>query len=120
MLEIIRKTILKMYDVKLFIENIEYVIERGDEPECSLDLKDVTRVEFTCYKNFIDAYLENKNYKFTDITDFFLNMKIGEKTLSGIWQEVVSITDDIGMIDFTETPEENFGVNGSSVRRYTD
>ena len=96
------------------------MIERGDEPECSLDLKDVTRVEFTCYKNFIDAYLENKNYKFTDITDFFLNMKIGEKTLSGIWQEVVSITDDIGMIDFTETPEENFGVNGSSVRRYTD
>ena len=68
----------------------------------------------------LSDFPENKNYKFTDITDFFLNMKIGEKTLSGIWQEVVSITDDIGMIDFTETSEENFGVNGSSVRRYTD
>ena len=49
-----------MYGVKLFIENIEYVIERGDEPECSLDLKDGARVEFTCYKNFIDAYLKIK------------------------------------------------------------
>lgn len=96
------------YNLDLFINNIEYVTEHNGEPEMFLDLKDGTRVEFTCYKHFIDAYIGDKLYKFTSISEFVDNIKINGKTLRDCWHNVVNIKDDLDEIDFTKMPSEQF------------
>ena len=105
-----------MYDIDLFLKNIDYVVKHGDEPEMVLGLKDGTCIEFICYADFIDAYMDDDYCKYSSIYDFVDNLKIKGKSLRECWQDVVHIEDDLSMIDFSKTPEEQFCVGGSSIR----
>ena len=102
-----------MYDIELFIRIINFIVCHNDEPELYLDLQNGTRVEFICYKDFIDAYIGEVHYKFADITDFVDNLIVDGKTLRECWQDIIYIDND-GTIDYCKEPQEQFDciVNG--------
>lgn len=98
------------YDIDLFVKIINFIVEHDDEPELYLELDDGTIIEFTCYQNFIDVWI-NEDYahilKFKSITDFLDNFKINGLSLKERWREVKYIDDD-QTIDYFKEPEEQF------------
>lgn len=70
--------------------------------------EDGTTVEFICYKDWIDAYLDKKHYKFNSITDFLDNMLINSVPLRQCWGEVDYLGDDNSSIDWTKEPAAQF------------
>lgn len=109
-----------MYDLDLFLINIDYVVKHNDEPEILLILKDGTRIEITCYTDFVNVYIGDNQNKFLSINDFVDHFEINGKSFRDCWLDVVHIEDDLDMIDFTKSPEEQFCVGGSSIRIYLE
>lgn len=97
------------YDIELFTRIIDFIVQHDDEPECYLQMKDGTEVEFICYKHCIDAYIGEKYFKFNSITDFLDNMQINNVPLRKCWGEVDYLGDNNdSSIDWTKEPTEQF------------
>lgn len=112
------------YDVNLFVRIINFIVSYDDEPELYIELKNKITVDFTCYKDFIDAivivgdvskfYYEKSNEEvinctqcFNNIEDMLNNLIIDGKSLLDRWDEVLYIDDD-NIIDYTKDPKEQF------------
>ena len=98
------------YDIDLFAQIIDFIVKHDDEPELYLRMKDGTEVDFVCYNEWIDAYIEERDFKFKNIIDFLDNMYINNVSLRQCWNEIEYIDDDCGCIDWTKTPTEQFQV----------
>lgn len=101
------------YDIDLFVRIINFIVQHNDEPELFLELDDGTLIEFTCYKDFIDVWI-NEDYdnliKFENVTDFLDNLKIDGLSLRELWGKVIYI-DDAQTIYYDKEPEEQFFVH---------
>lgn len=111
------------YDINLFVRIINFIISHGDEPELYIELPNNVTVDFTCYKDYIDAIvifgdretfftktatkIQESTQKFRNIDDMLDNLIIFEKSLRSCWNEVEYIDDD-GCIDYKKKPKEQF------------
>lgn len=111
------------YDIDLFVKIINFIVEHEDEPELYIELQNNVYVDFTCYKDYIDAIISEGDYTyfgmspteiknnrktFSNIVDFLDNLLINGKSLHNRWNEVKYISDEGKSIDYTKEPEEQF------------
>ena len=85
------------YYPELFIENIEYLVKYGYEPEIEIIMKDSKKIFIIAYEDFIDFYDENDNYQKLD------NIKQAVKKIDFL--NILDIIEDGGM-DLSRPIEE--------------
>ena len=92
------------YSPELFIENIEYLVKYGYEPEIKIFLQGNKKIEIIAYKDFIDFYDENDNYQKLD------NIKQAAEKID--FANILDIIEDDGMNLSRPIEEQSMLVDG--------